>query len=75
MTEIKKGELQSPGYISPYMNTREAAKYLGLCPTTLEKRRWLGLGPCYRKHGTIVVYHIDDLENWSTSNLHNTNSK
>jgi len=86
MKEIKKSELQSqskrapvnissPSYISPYMNTREAAKYLVLRPSTLEKRRWLGQGPRFRKHGTIVVYHIDDLESWSNSNLHNANSE
>ncbi len=69
------GNISSTGYVSPYMNTKEAAKYLALRPTALEKRRCLGQGPCYRKHGSIVVYHIDDLENWSISNLHNANSE
>jgi len=46
---------------SPFLNTRQAAHFLGLSPRTLEKMRFEKAGPKYRKHGRIVRYHIDDL--------------
>ncbi|MCG8357102.1 MAG: helix-turn-helix domain-containing protein [Kiloniellales bacterium] len=48
-----------------FLNTREAAEFLGLKPNTLEKMRVYGGGPEYRKHGRYVRYHIDDLNAWS----------
>lgn len=50
---------------SPFLNTRQAAHFLGLSPRTLEKMRFEKAGPKYRKHGRIVRYHIDDLISWS----------
>lgn len=48
-----------------FLDTREAAEFLGLKPNTLEKMRVYGGGPEYRKHGRYVRYHIDDLNAWS----------
>ena len=48
-----------------FLNTKEAATYLGLKPNTLEKMRVYGGGPEYRKHGRYVRYHMDDLNAWS----------
>ena len=48
-----------------FLNTKEAAAFLGLKPNTLEKMRVYGGGPEYRKHGRYVRYHIDDLNAWS----------
>jgi hypothetical protein len=50
---------------SPFLNTAQAAHYLGLSPRTLERMRVLGIGPDYRKHGRNILYHIDDLDAWS----------
>ena len=50
---------------SPFLNTAQAAFYVGLSKRTLEKMRVLGGGPIYRKHGRYVRYHIDDLNAWS----------
>ena len=50
---------------SPFLNTAQAAFYVGLSPRTLEKMRPKGVGPLYRKHGRHVRYHIDDLDAWS----------
>jgi hypothetical protein len=50
---------------SPYLNTAQAAYYLGLSPRTLERMRWLGCGPAYRKYAHRVRYLIVDLDNWS----------
>ena len=50
---------------SPFLNTAQAAFYIGLSKRTLEKMRVYGHGPKYRKHGRYVRYHIDDLNAWS----------
>jgi len=56
-TNAKKG--------SPFLNTDQAAHYIGLSRRTLEKMRTAGDGPRFRKHGRYVRYHIDDLNAWS----------
>lgn len=50
---------------SPFLNTAQAAFYIGLSQRTLEKMRLTGNGPRFRKHGRYVRYHIDDLDAWS----------
>jgi excisionase family DNA binding protein len=52
---------------SPFLNTDQAAHYVGLSPRTLEKMRAFGGGPEFRRHGRQVRYHIDDLDAWSAS--------
>ncbi len=49
----------------PFLNTAQAAYYVGLSRRTLEKMRVTGAGPRFRKHGRYVRYHIDDLDTWS----------
>ena len=50
---------------SPFLNTPQAAHYIGLSGRTLEAMRAQGLGPDFRRHGRFVRYHIDDLDDWS----------
>lgn len=50
---------------SPFLNTAQAAFYVGLAQQTLEKMRREKRGPRYRKHGRYVRYHIADLDAWS----------
>ncbi|WAC49769.1 helix-turn-helix domain-containing protein [Asticcacaulis sp. SL142] len=50
---------------SPFLNTAQAAHYIGLSHRTLEKMRTHGTGPRFRKHGRYVRYHIKDLDDWS----------
>jgi predicted DNA-binding transcriptional regulator AlpA len=45
----------------------EAAKVLGLAPSTLAKLRLSGNGPVYCKLGRRVVYRQRDLEAWLES--------
>lgn len=52
---------------SPFLDTAQAAFYVGLSRRTLEKMRVIGGGPRFRKHGRYVRYHIDDLDDWSAS--------
>jgi hypothetical protein len=49
----------------PFLNTDQAAFYIGLSRRTLEKMRTHGGGPRFRKHGRYVRYHIVDLDAWS----------
>lgn len=64
MTRVRPAEAQRPAD-SPYRNTQEAAAYLMLQPSTLERYRIDGTGPRYRKHGDLVVYAVADLNKWS----------
>lgn len=52
---------------SPFLNVKEAAAYLRLKKRTLDNMRCQGIGPRFRKHGGRVVYHCDDLKDWSES--------
>ena len=53
---------------SPFLNTAQAAHYLGLSERTLEDMRGMRGGPVFRKHGSTVRYHIFDLDAWSEQN-------
>jgi hypothetical protein len=46
------------------LRTPEAAEYLGLSSSTLEKRRLTGDGPVFCKCGRTVVYDIQDLDKY-----------
>ena len=50
---------------SPFLNTEQAAFYLGLSARKLQGMRASGEGPRFRRHARYVRYHIDDLEAWS----------
>ncbi len=52
---------------TPFMGLEDAASYLCMKPGTLKNLRFRGTGPAYRKHGGIVVYHREDLDDWSKS--------
>jgi predicted DNA-binding transcriptional regulator AlpA len=44
--------------------TPEAAEYIGVSGSTLEKWRLVGLGPRYCKLGRTVAYDVADLDQW-----------
>jgi hypothetical protein len=47
------------------MRTRDAARYLGVAESTLEKWRVFGIGPVFERAGTrIVVYSVESLESF-----------
>lgn len=50
-----------------FLTNAEAAAHLKLSPRTLEKKRVLGGGPRFRKHGHCVRYTLADLDAWSAS--------
>jgi predicted DNA-binding transcriptional regulator AlpA len=51
-------------YGKPHLRTPEAADYLGLSASTMEKMRLRGDGPRYAKLGRLVIYAITDLDAW-----------
>lgn len=52
---------------TPFLNTPQAAAWLGMSPRRLEAMRKTGAGPHFRRHGRSVRYHVDDLAAWSTA--------
>lgn len=52
---------------SPYRTTKEAASYLRLRPSTLERWRLVGDGPAFLKFGRRVLYAQDELEAFAKS--------
>jgi hypothetical protein len=60
---------QIPWSGRPFLNTPQAAHYLGLSSRHLERLRSRGLGPVSRRHSRFVVYHIDDLDAWSLAHI------
>jgi excisionase family DNA binding protein len=56
------------------LNVREAAAYLGLSPSTLNKLR-LASGPRYLKLGRRVLYDLRELEAWAAKNTRDHTSQ
>ena len=51
-------------YPPRYLDTRHAADYLGISPSTLNRMRVTGEGPRYAKAGRRVIYDPEDLNAW-----------
>jgi excisionase family DNA binding protein len=49
------------------LRTREAAEYLGLSPSYLEKLRAIGGGPRFAALGRAVAYAQQDLDAWAAA--------
>lgn len=61
--DIRRAERAKRG--SPYLNTAQAAHYLGISVRSMQRLRAKGQGPTPRRHMQMVLYHIDDLDSWS----------
>jgi Helix-turn-helix domain len=48
----------------PFVRTKEAARFIGVSPHTLEKHRIYGTGPQYSKIGGRIIYAVKDLREW-----------
>lgn len=62
-----------PGKVSSYaptdrLTTRQAAAYLGMSKSTLEKLRVKGGGPRFIKRGRSIRYLVADLDAWDEAN-------
>jgi predicted DNA-binding transcriptional regulator AlpA len=59
-----------------YLRTPEAAKYLGIGQSTLERKRIDGTGPQFRQLGArIVTYAIADLDAWASEQVLSSTSQ
>lgn len=56
------------------LRTREAAEYLSLSKSKLEKLRCYGGGPTYLKLGRTVVYDPKSLDSWIDANRRKSTS-
>ncbi|HTE77073.1 MAG TPA: helix-turn-helix domain-containing protein [Xanthobacteraceae bacterium] len=55
---------RGPSAPRPLLTVKEAAAYLRLSKSTLDKMRLSGTGAEYAKLGRRVVYTVTDLESW-----------
>lgn len=53
--------------LSPFINPKKAAFFLGVSVRYLEQLRARGEGPRFRRHCRRITYHMDDLDRWSES--------
>lgn len=59
-----------------YLRTKDAAEYLGVGQSTLERKRIEGTGPKFRRLGSrIVTYAIDDLDAWASESVLSSTSE
>jgi predicted DNA-binding transcriptional regulator AlpA len=49
------------------LRVSQAAGYLGISKSLLDKLRCYGGGPAYAKLGSSVIYSTDDLDAWLSS--------
>ena len=57
-----------------YMNTRQAAAWLGLSPRTLDAYRLTGEGPPFYRFGRRILYRRRDLGRWAAARRMNSTS-
>lgn len=50
------------------IRVRQAADYVGLSKSSLDKMRCFGTGPAFVRLGRTIVYRTDDLDAWLTAN-------
>ncbi|MGD9800368.1 MAG: helix-turn-helix domain-containing protein [Parvularculaceae bacterium] len=67
--------VRPPAVDSPFFWAAEAAIYLRISLRALENFRETGEGPVYRKHGARIVYHLEDLQRWSSRRRYRSSSK
>jgi len=54
--------------MADYINTKAAAKWLSLSPSTLINWRCQGKGPWYYRRGRLILYSPWDLNYWTMKN-------
>jgi hypothetical protein len=59
----------------PFVDTVEAARFLGLAKSTLDTLRVRGGGPSFHKFGRAVRYHLSDLRQYAEQTRRFTTSE
>lgn len=61
---------------TPLLNTRQAAEFLGVSASFLEKDRWRGARiPFIRISTRAIKYRLEDLENYVSQQVMNSTSE
>ena len=47
-----------------YLNVRQAADFIGISKSSLDKQRLSGKGPRYLRVGSRILYRRDDIDAW-----------
>ena len=69
---MRNGNMQTQAYL----RTPEAAKYLGISTSTLERGRVNGTGPKFRQMGArIIAYAVQDLDEWANQQVLSSTSE
>ena len=66
--------MESSAQGGAYLRQPEAGRVLRVSERTLEAWRRCGAGPRYRKHGTLVLYAVEDLRAWSDAHARTSTS-
>ena len=66
---------ESRDFPNRLLSVKEAARFLGLSVSTLNKMRLNGNGPPYLKLGRRVLYDVHDLQAWAASRRRNHTSE
>lgn len=61
--------------MTTYFRTPEAAGYINMSRSWLEKERCRGTGPRYSKAGRVVLYSPSDLDRWLAERARNSTSE
>jgi hypothetical protein len=55
-----------------HLNQIQLSRRWSLSPRTLERWRWLKVGPAYLRAGGRILYRLEDIEAFERANLHLT---
>ena len=55
-----------------HLNQIQLSRRWNLSPRTLERWRWLKIGPAYLRAGGRILYRLEDIEAYERANLHLT---
>jgi predicted DNA-binding transcriptional regulator AlpA len=70
------GAVSETNLTQGYLRTADAARYLGIGQSTLERKRVDGTGPQFRVLGSkIVVYAVADLDTWASGTVLSSTSE
>jgi hypothetical protein len=61
-----------PPAFTKHLNQIELSRRWCVSPRTLERWRWLKVGPAYLRAGGRIVYRLEDIEDYEQANLHLT---
>ena len=68
MSTIEMMSLTAPTValqVTPFLTETQAAARLGLAPKTLRNWRSRGDGPGYLRLGSVIRYHLEELDGWA----------